>query len=138
MNGIRKAIEDVAYELKGIKNILNSMWYEKTEDKNPTALCPDAYADEYISTEECARRLNVSDQTIRNWIAVGRRYKDKGDKGWKEGIHYINITPDLARKAIIRIPWNQLIQSFVKNRKLVPEDLHKSTKLYKTSHTDTL
>lgn len=135
MNGIRKAIEDVAYELKGIKNILNSMWYEKTENKNPVALCPDAYADEYISTEECARRLNVSDQTIRNWIAVGRRHKDKG---WKEGIHYINITPDLSRKAIIRIPWNQVIQSFVKNRKLVPGDLHKSTKLYKTSHTDTL
>lgn len=135
MNGIKKAIEDVAHELKGIKNILNSMWYEKTENKNPASLCPDVYADEYISTEECARRLNVSDQTIRNWIAVGRRHKDKG---WKEGIHYINITPDLSRKAIIRIPWNQVIQSFVKNRKLVPEDLHKSTKLYKTSHMDTL
>ena len=135
MNGIRKAIEDVAHELKGIKNILNSIWYEKTEEKNPTSLCPDAYADEYISTEECGRRLNVSDQTIRNWIAVGKNNKDKG---WKEGIHYINIAPDSRKKAVIRIPWNQMIQSFVKNRKLIPEDLYKRKPLYKTSHTDVL
>jgi hypothetical protein len=134
MTGIRKAIEDVAHELKGIKNILNSLWFEKTKDDKTISLCPDAYADEYVSTEECGRRLNVSDQTIRNWIAVGR---NKADKGWKEGIHYINIAPDPGKKAIIRIPWNQLIQSFSKNKKIESSDFFKSA-LYKSSHKDTL
>jgi hypothetical protein len=131
MNGFYKVMKDVVHELRGIKNVLNSMWYDKHPDKNSSSLCPDAYADEYISTEECGRRLNVSDQTIRNWIAIG---KNKPDNGWKEGIHYINIVPDSGRKAIIRIPWNQLIQSFIKNKKIEPEDFYKQKPLYKTSH----
>tara|TARA_E500000318_G_scaffold106699_1_gene114998 strand:- start:953 stop:1360 length:408 start_codon:yes stop_codon:yes gene_type:complete len=133
MNGIKKAIEDVAHELKSIKNVLNSMWYDNHPDKTSSSLCPDAYADEYISTEECGRRLNISDQTIRNWIALGR---SKPDAGWKEGVHYINIVPDGQRKAIIRIPWNQVIQSFIKNKKIESSDLYKKKPLYKTSHKD--
>ena len=111
--GIRKGFEDVAHELKGIKNILSSMWHSKYQDGETDVLNPEAFADEYISTEECSRRLGVSDQTIRNWIAIGRK---EPAKGWVEGIHYVNVSPDHKKKAVIRIPWNMLIQSFAKNK----------------------
>lgn len=113
--GLRKSLEDIAYELKGIKNILGSMWHSRYKDGETDALNPEAFADEYISTEECGRRLGVSDQTIRNWIAIGRKTPDKG---WVEGIHYVNVSPDVHRKAVLRIPWNRLIQSFAKNEEL--------------------
>jgi len=118
--GIRKGFEDVAHELKGIKNILASMWHSRYADGETDTLNPEAFADEYISTEECGRRLGVSDQTIRNWIAIGRK---SPDKGWVEGIHYVNISPDHKRKAVIRIPWNMLIQSFAKNKETDLTDL---------------
>lgn len=118
--GIRKGFEDVAHELKGIKNILASMWHSRYADGETDVLNPEAFADEYISTEECGRRLGVSDQTIRNWIAIGRK---SPDKGWVEGIHYVNISPDHKRKAVIRIPWNMLIQSFAKNKETDLTDL---------------
>lgn len=111
--GIRKGFEDVAHELKGIKNILASMWHSRYADGETDVLNPEAFADEYISTEECGRRLGVSDQTIRNWIAIGRK---SPEKGWVEGIHYVNVSPDHKRKAVIRIPWNMLIRSFAKNK----------------------
>ena len=113
--GLRKSLEDSAYELKGIKNILGSMWHSRYKNGETDALNPEAFADEYISTEECGRRLGVSDQTIRNWIAIGRKTPDKG---WVEGIHYVNVSPDVHRKAVLRIPWNRLIQSFAKNEEL--------------------
>lgn len=113
--GLRKSLEDIAYELKGIKNILGSMWHSRYKNGETDALNPEAFADEYISTEECGRRLGVSDQTIRNWIAIGRK---NPDKGWVEGIHYVNVSPDVHRKAVLRIPWNRLIQSFAKNEEL--------------------
>lgn len=128
--GLRKGLEDIAVELKGIRTVLNSIWHSHYKNDESLAMNPEAYADEYISTEECGRRLGVSDQTIRNWIAVG---KNKGDKGWKEGVHYINIAPDAGRKAIIRIPWNALIQSFAKNRNVKEEDFWKNSKLYRSS-----
>jgi hypothetical protein len=128
--GIRKGLEDVAYELKGIKTILSTLWQSRYQNGETDVLCAEAYADEYISTEECGRRLSVSDQTIRNWISVGRRNKDKG---WVEGIHYVNIAPDPARKAVVRIPWNKLIQSFARNRDVESPDFYKSAPLYKTS-----
>ena len=118
--GIRKGLEDIAWELKGIKNILSSMWHSRYENGETDVLDPNCFADEYISTEECARRLNVSDQTLRNWMALGRRTPEKG---WIEGIHYVNASPNPTKKAIIRIPWNQLIQSLAKNRKMEPNDL---------------
>jgi excisionase family DNA binding protein len=119
--GIRKGLEDIAYELKAIKITLNSFWHLQNEKSASPGISPEAYADEYISTEECARRLNVSDQTIRNWIAVGKK---SASNGWKEGTHYINISPEPNKKTILRIPWNSLVQSFVKNKKV---DFHNLT-----------
>jgi len=110
--GIRKGLEDIAYELKGIKNILGAMWSSRYKNNETDQVGPEAYADEYISTEECAQRLNVSDQTIRNWILIGK--KDPS-KGWTQNIHYVNISPDIKKKDTIRIPWNRLIASFAKN-----------------------
>ena len=120
--GIRKGLEDIAWELKGIKNTLGSMWHSRYENGETDVLDPNAFADEYISTEECARRLNVSDQTLRNWMAIGRK---NPSKGWVEGIHYVNASPDSGRKALIRIPWNHLVKSFAKNRDLVSQDYRK-------------
>ena len=50
--GLRKGLEDIAWELKGIKNILSSMWHSRYEKGITDALNPQAFADEYISTEE--------------------------------------------------------------------------------------
>lgn len=125
--GLRKSLEDIAYELKGIKNILGSMWHSRYKDGETDALNPEAFADEYISTEECGRRLGVSDQTIRNWIAIGRKTPDKG---WVEGIHYVNVSPDVHRKAVLRIPWNRLIQSFAKNEELDLRNLRGNYRQY--------
>jgi len=131
VNGIRKGLEDVAWELKGIRNILASMWHSRYQNGETDALNPEAYADEYISTEECARRLNVSDQTLRNWIAIGKKTPEKG---WVEGIHYVNACPDTSKKAVIRIPWNHLVRSFAKNRNIETHDHYKSgAKMYKSS-----
>ena len=129
--GIRKGLEDIAWELKGIKNILSSMWHSRYENGETDVLDPNCFADEYISTEECARRLNVSDQTLRNWMALGRK---SPDKGWIEGVHYVNASPNPTKKAIIRIPWNQLIQSFSKNRKMENQDYRKkASPMYKST-----
>ncbi len=125
--GLRKSLEDIAYELKGIKNILGSMWHSRYSNGETDALNPEAFADEYISTEECGRRLGVSDQTIRNWIAIGRKTPDKG---WVEGIHYVNVSPDVHRKAVLRIPWNRLIQSFAKNEGLDLRNLRANYRQY--------
>ena len=126
-------MEDIAFELKGIKNILGSMWHSRYSNGEIDTLNPEAYADEYISTEECGKRLGVSDQTIRNWIAIGRR---DPNKGWKEGIHFVNVSPDPNRKAVHRVPWNQLVQSFSKNRDLESRDLRgkgdHENQMYKT------
>lgn len=130
--GLRKSLEDIAHELKGIRNILGSMWHSRYSNGETDVLNPEAFADEYISTEECGRRLGVSDQTVRNWIAAGR--KDPS-KGWVEGIHYVNVSPDIKKKAVLRIPWNQLIQSFAKNENIESGNLRKTFNLYTSRHT---
>lgn len=133
-HGLRKGLEDIAAELKGIRNILASMWHSRYENGETDVLNPEAYADEYISTEECARRLGVSDQTLRNWMAVGRKTPDKG---WVEGLHYVNACPNPSKKAVIRIPWNNLVRSFGKNRELTLQDYQKAgPELYKTRSFD--
>jgi hypothetical protein len=71
--GIRKGLEDIASELKGIRNILASMWHSRYENGETDVLNPEAFADEYISTEECGRRLGISDQTKRSQIKAGSR-----------------------------------------------------------------
>lgn len=131
-HGIRKGLEDVAYELKGIRNILSSIWALQDGANTQRTTNPEAYADEYISTEECAKRLGVSDQTLRNWIALGRR----GDKtkGWIEGIHYVNVNPVPGTRTKIRVPWNHLVRSFVKNPQIKNTDYtFKSSCAYRTN-----
>jgi hypothetical protein len=122
--GLKKGLEDIAAELKGIRNILATMWHSRYQDGETDMISPEVYADEYISTEECARRLNVSDQTIRNWILTGK--KDP-NKGWTYGIHYINIGNAEDKKQIIRIPWNNLIQSFTRNTKISTDTFKKGS-----------
>ena len=112
---MQKGLKEIAVELKAIKNVLSCIWSSRYQSEETDRLNPEIFSDEYISTEECAKRLNISDQTIRNWIATGKTAKGKG---WVEGIHYINITPDQGKKPVIRIPWNQLIQSFSKNKEV--------------------
>ena len=114
-HGLRKGLEDIAKELKGIRNILASMWHARYANGETDIVNPEAFTDEYVSTEECAQRLGISDQTIRNWISSGK--KNPG-KGWTEGIHYVNVTPDPTKTAVIRIPWNQLVASFAKNKEV--------------------
>lgn len=129
--GLRKGLEDLAAELKGIRVILGSMWHSRYKTEETDRLNPEMYAEEYISTEECAKRLHISDQTIRNWI---KKSKHNGDTGWIEGIHYINICPTAKQKAIIRIPWNELIRSFAKNREIENTDQRHSA-LYFSTHS---
>jgi hypothetical protein len=117
--GIVKALEDVAWELKGIKNVLSSLWEFRYKNGETNLLHPEAFADEYISIEECGKRLNVSEQTIRNWIAIGKK---NPAKGWKEGVHYVNVAPEEARKVGVRVPWNQLVRSFSQNEKVTNVD----------------
>ena len=114
MSDINKQLDAIASELKGIRNILAATWHSRYGLGETDQVSPEIYADEYISTEECAKRLGVSDQTIRNWILQGKR-KNKGESGvyWTQGVHYI-VIPAGARKQIVRIPWNQLIFSYHK------------------------
>lgn len=122
-HGLRKGLEDIAKELKGIRNILASMWHARYANGETDIVNPEAFTDEYVSTEECAQRLGISDQTIRNWISSGK--KNPG-KGWTEGIHYVNVTPDSTKKAVIRIPWNQLVASFAKNKEVTQLDFRRT------------
>jgi hypothetical protein len=108
---LKKSLDDIAFELRGIKHILGSIWHSRYKNEGTDQVSPDVFADEYISTEECARRLDITDQTIRNWILVGKK---EPEKGWVQGIHYIMINP-LGKKQIIRIPWNRLILSYCKS-----------------------
>jgi len=119
MKGLVKALENITWELKGIKNILSAFWGQRFKDGETDMMCPDTFADEYVSVEECAKRLHCSEQSIRNWIAIGNKHPERG---WIEGIHYVNISPDLSRKGIVRVPWNNLIRSFQKNRDLTFSD----------------
>ena len=128
-HGLRKGLEDIAYELKGIKNILSSMWHSKYQTEETSRLNPEAFTDEYISTEECAKRLSVSDQTIRNWIFSGKQAKGKG---WVEGIHYVNIAVDANKRAVIRVPWTQLVQSFAKTKEVEVTDI-RHPKMYQST-----
>jgi len=108
--GLVKSLAAITAELRGIRNILSSMWHSRYQNEETDLVSPEVYSDEYISTEECARRLNVTDQTIRNWILQGKKKKGFG---WQQGVHYI-VMPVGSHKKMIRIPWNQLILSYRK------------------------
>lgn len=131
-SGIAKSLDQIAWELKGIKNVLASIWESRYKNQDTDGLNPEAYADEYISIEECSKRLNVAEQTVRNWIAVGK--KDP-TKGWSEGLHYVNVSPEDNKKAAVRIPWNQLVRGFSKNKNIESSDLHKRP-MYQPRHNN--
>jgi hypothetical protein len=114
MSEANKELSTIASELKGIRNILASMWHSRYSNGETDQVSPEIYAEEYISTEECAKRLGVTDQTIRNWILQGKKKQvDPRFKGWIQGVHYI-VIPVGTKKEMVRIPWNQLILSYSK------------------------
>ena len=125
MKGLITALHDVSAELKGIRNILASMWHSRYFSEETDQVSPEVYADEYISTEECAKRLNISDQTIRNWILQGKK---NPKSGWKQGLHYI-VIPGKQRNTV-RIPWNQLIISFAKGKEVTLRSFDTTNALY--------
>ena len=108
--GIKTALQNIADELRGIRVVLGAMWHSRYKNEETDVASPEIYADEYISVDECAKRLSVTDQTIRNWILQGKKKKDFG---WQQGVHYI-VMPVGTHKKMIRIPWNQLILSYRK------------------------
>jgi|TARA_E500000318_G_scaffold14482_1_gene14075 hypothetical protein len=121
-------IKAIVAELKGIRYCLESIWHTRYTDGETDVMNPQAYADEYITLEECSRRLNIAEQTLRNWITMGR----KGTKtGWKEGIHYVNINADTAHRGTIRIPWSQLVATFAKNE-ITDSSFYASAAKYQT------
>lgn len=119
--GISTAIDKLSKEVSAINRTLLAIWsLIHNDDKG---MLPIGMDDEYISIDECARRLDVSEQTIRNWITQGT----KGPAGWIQGVHYIvlptgNLTKGRgSRRQTIRIPWKTLVQDLVlhrQNRKL--------------------
>jgi hypothetical protein len=127
-----KSLDVIAGELKGIRNILASMWHSRYSNNETDMVSPEIYADEYISTEECAKRLGVTDQT---------RNKTKGFEGWVQGVHYI-VIPAGAKKQLVRIPWNQLILSYHKGPEATLRTFDKSKRpLYEPhdrSHWDNI
>jgi hypothetical protein len=63
--GLRKGLEDVAFELKGIRNILASMWHSRYQNGETDLLNPEAFADEYIPST-----ITFSTKVVRGKIAV--------------------------------------------------------------------
>lgn len=120
-------IRAIVSELRGIRLCLEAMWHSRYQNGETDVLDPRAYADEYITLEECARRLSISESTLRNWITMGRYAKT----GWKEGIHYVNMNADTVHRGTIRIPWNQLVGTFAANNKTDDSAFNRATK-YKT------
>lgn len=108
--GIKTALQNISDELKGIRVVLGAMWHSRYKNEETDVASPEIYADEYISVDECAKRLSVTDQTIRNWILQGKK---NPNNGWVQGVHYITI-PKGNNRTMVRIPWNNLILSFHK------------------------
>lgn len=116
---IQTCLTDIASELKGMRHILGAMWHSRYSQGETDVMNPEAYADEYISIEECAKRLELTPKKIRTWIQMGR--KDPST-GWVEGVHYVNVGVPSEPRATIRIPWNFLVQSFSRGRPLTAHD----------------
>lgn len=124
-DGIVSAIDKLSKEVATLNRTMLAIW--SLIDNEETAHVPAGMADEYISIDECARRLEISEQTIRNWITQGK----KGELGWVEGVHYIILPSGQKRgstrsRSHVRIPWNTVIQDMVirkQNRKLGLKDI---------------
>jgi len=122
--GLISAIDRLTKEVGTINRTLLAIW--SLIDNEETAHVPAGIADEYVSIDECARRLDITEQTVRNWITQGKT----GGLGWVEGVHYIILpsgkSSKSTRKNLIRIPWNTIIQDMVvkkQNRKLELKDI---------------
>ena len=111
-DAIADAINQLTVEVRCINRSLLAIWSLLAPQEE--AQLPLGIDREYITIEECARRLEVSEQTIRNWIIKGKKDPD----GWVQGIHYITL-PDskgkgrTGRKQTVRIPWNTLIKDII-------------------------
>lgn len=111
---IIECLESIAYELKAIKLLMGATWREKyIDDGTSRGITPELFTEEFITIEECAKRLNMSEEKIQELILLGNRYPERG---WTMGIHYI-IVPTEAKKTVFRIPWNSLVASFAKTDK---------------------
>ena len=114
MSDIADSMHAISDELKAIRHVLSALWHSKYFNDETDQISPDFLADEYISTTECAKRLNVTEQTVRNWILAGKRKDPQHRKnGWIQGVHYILI-PTGPKREMVRIGWNNLIRQFTK------------------------
>lgn len=120
-SGSVKALEAIAVELRGIKHFLAAIYREKYldggRDGNQIA---DILTEELITVEEASKRLNVAEQTIRNWIVKGT---SDPAKGWVQGVHFIYLpqTPRANKSASVRILWNAVVKRLVPNSELSAE-----------------
>lgn len=122
---VSSAIDRLTKEISGVNRTLLAIW--SLIQNNDSGLLPCGLDTEYITIEECARRLDVSERIIRNWILQGK----KNPAGWIQGVHYIllpsgNTTGPLSSKPTVRIPWNTLIHDIVlkkQNQKATLKDI---------------
>jgi hypothetical protein len=129
MLDISASLDAIGSELKAIRHILSCLWHSKYFNDETDQVSPEFYADEYISTTECAKRLGVTEQTIRNWILNGKSKKKKRGVAWVQGIHYILI-PTGTQKNLIRIGWNNLVAKFAKGEEAGLRSFDEGEKLY--------
>lgn len=112
LESVSASIDRLSKEVASVNRTLLAIWSLISNEES--GLLPFGLDTEYISIEECAQRLDVSERTIRNWILQGK----KNPAGWIQGVHYItlpsgNTSGPLTSKATIRIPWNTLIKDIV-------------------------
>jgi len=134
MSDVSASLDAIGSELKSIRHILSCLWHSKYFNGETDQISPDFYSDEYISTTECAKRLGVSEQTIRNWILNGKSKKNKRGVAWVQGVHYILI-PSGTRKNLIRIGWNNLIAKFTKGEEAGLRSFDQGERLYERDRT---
>lgn len=125
-SGAVKAMEAMVHELKGIKHFLAALYREQYLGINGDIreeYSADLFAEEFITVEEAARRLSVSEQTINNWIVRGAT---DPDKGWVQGVHFIYLPAkniSKKNKGLARIAWNAVVRRYHKDSKSIERDL---------------
>jgi len=70
---IQTCLTDIASELKGMRHILSAMWHSRYSQGETDVMNPEAYVDEYISIEECAKRLELTPKKL----GLGFRWVEK-------------------------------------------------------------
>lgn len=125
-SGAVKAMEAMVHELRGIKHFLAALYREQYLGINGDIreeYSADLFAEEFITVEEAARRLSVSEQTINNWIVRGAT---DPDKGWIQGIHFIYLpvkSKHKRNKGLARIAWNAVVRRYHKDSASIETDL---------------